>query len=356
MKFERAETEKYNEVNNEKTKPDTLNTESQLFKPFKILERKKTQKEKEKKTEDAPENKANDVQELEDLNKMHDKLQMSVSNFTFVSNKIHFYLLVILNFLSTLIMNILCVVSFLMEYQMQDVSYIFSAYESLFYEKNILPNSNVSSLLTIDAMNYEVNPQIIKSDFIQTRLLDYVFNPDKNNLDTTFFEIDKPQNSSLHYYLFSKNRFLGMAIEIIDFPSNPEDDKAAIHELFTNVFPSFDEAKNGKKNENIDDSSYITERGCEKIELSENEKNQFLFFDDSTNSKILFFPGNITKCEALNIAFLENEMIGIDNMQISANLYYINPISNIIFNYHIDFRRSFTFGKNNLLYLKLNEI
>lgn len=252
-------------------------------------------------------------------------------------------------------MNILCVVSFVMEYQMQDVSYIFSAYESLFYEKNILPNSNVSSLLTIDALNYEVNPQIIKSDFIQTRLLDYVYNPDKNNLDSTFFDIDKHANLSLHYYLFSKNRFLGMTIEIIDFQSSPEDDKVVIQELFTNVFPSFDEAKNGKKNENIDDS-YITERGCQQIKLSENEKNQFLFSDDSTYSKILFFPGNISKCEALNIAFLENEMIGIDNMQISANLYYINPISNIIFNYHIDFRRSFTFGKNNLISLQLNEI
>ena len=83
MKFKRAETEKNYEVNNEKTKPETLNTESQLFKPFNILE-KKTQKDKLTKTEEAPENKANDVQELEDLNKMHDKLQMSVSNFTFM--------------------------------------------------------------------------------------------------------------------------------------------------------------------------------------------------------------------------------------------------------------------------------
>jgi len=238
-------------------------------------------------------------------------------------------------------MNILCVASFILEYQMQDVSSTFQAFEKLIYEKNIAFNLSQQSMYTIDFLNYAHDPQQIKELFTQTRILDYLYNPDNNTLDHDLLNANFSLNdSSIHYFLFLKNRFLGMTFQTIEFSGDQSDNQFAIDDFFTDIYSTYDDVFN-REASSTNDSQYITDRGCQ---YQPTEAQQYLFSDSPLFLKTLFIPGNITKCQALNIAFLENQMIDENNQEMYLNLYFINQVTQVIFNYQIAFTRDFTYG------------
>jgi len=239
-------------------------------------------------------------------------------------------------------MNCLCVITFILEYQMGDVSYTYQAFQSLFYKRNIMIANN--SLVYIDILNHEASPFRIKDNFIQTRLMDYLYNPDNVTLDYTLFWPNKTvtSNDSNNYYLLYKNKYLGMTFQTFDFVDDLSDSDQS---LFNNIYDTLEEALNGTLPP-LDYYGFLNVRDCIFHPFSETEKNQYLFEDPTTLSKTLFIPANINKCDALNIAFLENDMIDNSIQAMIANLYFMNPVTQIIFNYQIGFSRKFTYGKN----------
>lgn len=85
----------------------------------------------------------------------------------------------------------------------------------------------------------------------------------------------------------------------------------------------------------------MEERGCE----AENKSfYQNFYYEHSETSKSLFFPSNITKCQALNIAKFEDDMFDTNIQEINAVLYFLNPISRIFFSYSIVFSRELPYG------------
>ena len=223
---------------------------------------------------------------------------------------------------------------------MVDVELIYSNFESFIKDRNVLisKQGNINEFIYLDVFNYFSNPDPMKV-YLQTRIIDYLYNPDNQTLDYSW-NLNKganvdPNNNSIDYYLFSKNKYMGMVIEVTDFVSNEFVKTDYITEFLSYVYSSVNDI-NGTKPDTY--SSDILKKGCLFHDVSQEN-----YFISNGDYKALFFPSNITKCEALNIAYLENDMFDDNNKEIYANLYFKNPVSNIIFNYKIMFTRDFTY-------------
>lgn len=231
-------------------------------------------------------------------------------------------------------MNFLFLLTFIEEYKLENISYIYDNFENLIKYRNIFVSQADNQSVYLESLNFQPDSFLIRDFYLQTRLIDYLYNSDYNNLD--YFNDSNKNISSNTYYLFSKNRYLALTLEISNF-NEDETDSSEVKEFFNNIYSNKEEILNEKKTNSS--TKYILDRGCKFENFS--GKN-YISEDDSLQT--LFFPSNITKCDALNIAYLENQLINEKNKIILANLYFKNPVSNIIFNYQIKFSRVFTHG------------
>ena len=225
---------------------------------------------------------------------------------------------------------------------MGDIAYSYKAFEDLFRFRNI--GNNGSNMIFLDFMNFIPSPNTIKQDFTQTRLIEYLYNSDNITLAySNFFNNSHsgPMNKTSHiYYLLYKNKYLGMTFKTTDFKSDSTFSEQPILDLFDNIY-NFKESIYTKKNISTNSFDYFAKRGCNFENIT--EKSQFLF-QNGDLSNTLYIPGNIDKCKAMNIAYLQNDIINDNNQQMIVNLYFLNPVTLIIFNYQIQFTRKFTFG------------
>lgn len=235
----------------------------------------------------------------------------------------------------------LFILALVLEYRMQDVSYINKALEALFDSRSIgiAFDNGAEDFMFLDQLQEKSDPDFIKETFLQKRIIDYYYNSDNVTLDS-FFLYNITKNPALKdYYLVSKNKFLGMTMKFTNF------DNLFASDSSKNFYQSLYNTKaeiysNLKEDESL--VVYMQQKNCTYFEFTEKEKEEFMIYGESYNT--LFFPAAIEKCKAENIAFLQNSFISDSISDIEINGYFKNPISKIIFNYQIIFERSFPFG------------
>ena len=230
---------------------------------------------------------------------------------------------------------------------MNDLSYIYQTFDNFFVTRspNIFINGSTTSL-NLNELKYMRNPALMKANYFQTRLLDFLYNSDDKTMECNPF-INEPNyecptdNNSFHYLLV-KNKYMGMVFHVVNFENDPSVNSNL--NLFSYIYDSpasIEQNLSFFKNMNtFKDSGYITERQC--VIESKNSSENFYF--QSYLENILYFPSNITKCKALNIALKEHDMFDGNIQKIEANIYFKNSVSGVILCYSIVFSREIQFG------------
>lgn len=240
--------------------------------------------------------------------------------------------------------NSLFLISLIFDYPMEDASKIYQSFDKLFFERNIgIKNVTLKGKpIFLEDLSYINNPTIIRDIFLQSRIIDYIYNADNITLDN-FVNSSLVHNDSHQYYLLSKNKYIGMSMKFSNFAyeENSLKNSEEIRNFLKNIYNTKDDIYFVRSTPIIKDT-FITQRGCSYSKLNDNEVNRFIIYEGTYD--ILFFPPNLNKCEALNIAYLENSLISDSLKGVSINMYYKNPISQIIFNYQIIIDRKFSNG------------
>lgn len=240
--------------------------------------------------------------------------------------------------------NSLFLISLLFDYPMEDASKIYQSFDKLFFKRNIgIRNVNLKGKpLFLEDFSYLNDPTLIKQIFLQTRIIDYIYNSDNITLDN-FVNSSLVHNDSHQYYLLSKNKYIGMSMKFSNFAyeENSLKNSEEIRNFLKNIYKTKDDIYFVSSTPTFKDN-FITQRGCNYSKPTDNEMNRFLLYDNTYD--VLFFPPNVNKCKALNIAYLENSLISDSLKGVFINMYYKNPISEIIFNYQIIIERKFSNG------------
>lgn len=222
---------------------------------------------------------------------------------------------------------------------MSDISYTFNAFEKLFHERYIQLD-RFHGIAYLDDLNYLGRPDLLQLMFLQTRLIDYLYNNDNKTLaNNNLTNLTQKPDSSIHYLLYT-NKFLGVTMKITDFDEETTDYAKAAQEFLKNIYADIGEIYHGKFTPPTD-FGFGKERGCSFKNLTASgEANKYLF----QKAKTLFIPGNVSTCDAFNIAFLQNDIIKDGNKMITVNMYFLNPVTMIIYNYQLILKREFNHG------------
>ena len=252
--------------------------------------------------------------------------------------------------LRNLIMNFLLVYSLSLKFRMNDLSYVYDTFENFFINRSSYITKDSKNFIGLSDLKNMRDPNIMRTDYFQTRLIEFFYNSDLKNLECfplenktfEFRGLNQCLNQSYYHYFLVKNKYMGMTLKATSF----ENDEILNSNIgfFSNVYNSkenikentpFFSALNVSKN-----SDYITKRGCN----IENQSIYQKYFFDAYLEKILFFPSNLTKCQALNLALYENQMFDGNIQTISSIAYFMNPVSLILFSFSIHFTREIPYG------------
>lgn len=264
------------------------------------------------------------------------------------------FFLINLYFVSNLLLNFLLVIAFITKFRVLEVSDIYYAFDKIYLTKPIAYHIRGEKELYLKDCLEDIT--LIKSVFLQTRLLSYVY--EKNSSDVEYAlenqtDNHDPQditNKMLNdRYFLKTNRLLGMAIEFDELTSEyvKEDNLIQFYESLDVGVPL------SQLDDIIADQNF-----CEYSKSF--DSTPYINYLSGLQTEFIFLS-NFTKCDAFNLINSEKISYLYDSTSkslatVEVRLFYFNFIMNIFFEYDIIFEREHAEGYNIFCYFFFNKL
>lgn len=231
------------------------------------------------------------------------------------------------------------------KFRMDDFSYVHNAFNTFFLDRSpYIFIKNSSANLKIEELKNIKDPVYIKANLFQSRLLDFFYNSDPNNLECDAYQNEEnncTSDQTIHFFLM-KNKFMGLVISVEDFDLFDSDNHNI--RFFDNIYDTKGDIPtnnnflvNMRRKETNKD--FILKRGCT---FEDNEEYNEFYFNENSIKK-LFFPANLSKCNALNNALQEDKMFSYNAKSMQAVAYFLNPVLRLFFAYTIRYSRTYEY-------------
>lgn len=206
----------------------------------------------------------------------------------------------------------------------------------------------IKEIFTFDIYDIAKNQDahVLFDHFLTRRFLSFLYTPSNISIQNTLFlcaedvriqKNKKPCNfTDNDFYFLSNNKFHGARIEITSFSTATDYISDEVKGFLESL--EVDEEFSTINNFLLDDNS------CLYFKSEFDDIDSLNYFANENNVFYIYLSKSLSKCQANKILEEFEDYFNSETQKIRINLLYENIVTNVFFNYVLDFSREYSFS------------
>ena len=236
--------------------------------------------------------------------------------------------------------------AFIYQFRFSDVFSFYNNLNKIYLEVPL--GITVKEIFTFDLNDIAQNQDahIIFDHFLTKRFLSFIYTPSKINIQNTPFLCSedvriKSQKKSCNFtdndfYFLSNNKFHGARIEIASFSTTTDYISDDVQVFLESL--EIDEEPFTLENFQLDEDT------CIYFKSEFDNIDSVKHFSNENDVFFIYLSKSLEKCQANKILEEFEDYFNSETQKIRINLLYENIVTNVHFNYVLDFSREYSFS------------